>query len=247
MNPPATQSPPAQGFAAMAKICAAASLAAYSETPTVIGRYTNTQVLMSERVDEAWNIIAFRGTQEIEDWITDAEFLREQFMWGDVHAGFREAIYDVCGRIEYMLNDSNPGLPIYVTGHSLGGALAMLCAAMLKHHGFSVAGVITFGQPRVGSAVFRDIYNDSELGPRTLRFVNENDIVPRLPGALLGYRHCGQDYFFSNFGALELNPKFWAMAASDLLGFWEDWRIRHELGFLEDHHMSRYLEKVNAL
>ena len=75
------------------------------------------------------------------------------------------------------------GKPIFVAGHSLGGGQAIPCAADLKSHGFRVAAVYTFGQPRVGDSAFRDAYNVI-LGKVTWRIVNQNDIVPRVPGPL---------------------------------------------------------------
>jgi Lipase (class 3) len=86
--------------------------------------------------------------------------------------------------------------PLYITGHSLGGALAMLFAYRWSNPTIPIAGIYTFGQPRVGDAKFRRRY-DVLLGARTFRVVNEEDIVPRVPGLLLGYRHAGQEVFFS--------------------------------------------------
>lgn len=243
---PAIQTPPtAQGFAAVAKLCAGAALAAYSGHPTIVGRNTSTQVLILSDFDRT--VVSFRGTQEIEDWITDAQFELETFFYGRIHAGAKEALYDVFPRILSALSDVNPELPLYITGHSLGGLLAVPCAAMLQDRDIHVAGVFTFGQPRVGNKEFAQHYDQSPLGAKTYHFINGMDIVPRLPGAALGYRHCGQSYFFSEQGVLELNPRLWAMWLSDLSGFWQDLRKRHELSLLAEHRMALYQEKVNGL
>lgn len=71
----------------------------------------------------------------------------------------------------------NPGSKtIWITGHSLGGALAELCAAQaLFVSNIPVQGVYTFGQPRVGSKDFADALN-AKLGSGIFRFVNDREI-----------------------------------------------------------------------
>src|SRR5690606_37727833 len=68
-----------------------------------------------------------------------------------------------------------------LTGHSLGGALAVLATAVLKIGlRMPVAGVYTYGQPRVGDAEFCRVY-DQVLKDITFRYVNDADVVPHLP------------------------------------------------------------------
>ncbi|OMP11470.1 Lipase, class 3 [Corchorus capsularis] len=68
-----------------------------------------------------------------------------------------------------------------ITGHSLGGALALLNAyeAAAIFPGLPVS-VISFGAPRVGNSAFREELD--ELGVKTLRVVIKQDLVPRMPG-----------------------------------------------------------------
>ena len=85
---------------------------------------------------------------------------------------------------------------VFVTGHSLGGALATLFACELSRRSASGSRAVgrdpltvtmyNFGSPRVGDGVFCDAYN--ALVPDSVRVVNRADLVPTLP-ALLGYRH----------------------------------------------------------
>lgn len=79
------------------------------------------------------------------------------------------------------------GWHVFVTGHSLGGALCTLLAADLgaSDRKISVT-AYNFGSPRVGNRAFVAMYND--LVPDSIRVVNGDDLVPTLP-ALLGYRH----------------------------------------------------------
>jgi hypothetical protein len=70
---------------------------------------------------------------------------------------------------------------VFVTGHSLGGALAVLAASVLLSEGRQqIAAVYTYGQPRVGDPEFSAAF-DAKLGALTFRYVNDLDIVPHVP------------------------------------------------------------------
>ena len=73
---------------------------------------------------------------------------------------------------------------VIFTGHSLGGALAVVAAARSKY----VGEVYTFGQPRVGNRKY-----SKQVKSKVYRFVNNNDIVPRIPPPLV-FRHQGTKY-----------------------------------------------------
>lgn len=76
-----------------------------------------------------------------------------------------------------------------VTGHSLGGSLAILAAADLaKSH--KIDQVYTFGQPRVGNAAFATYYQN--LVPNTFRLIDYADIVPHVPPSAFGFQHNSQ-------------------------------------------------------
>ena len=140
---------------------------------------------------------------------------------------------------------SAPSLPLVVTGHSLGGALAVLAADILNAQGFLIHSVYTFGQPRVGDATFAARYNMT-LGQRTFRIVNSNDLVPRLPGWLMGYRHCGQHFFITAAGALIFNPSLFTLLTTDFVGLYRAYRKLDGV-VIEDHFMKRYIAALNSL
>ena len=77
-------------------------------------------------------------------------------------------------------------MPLWVTGHSLGGAMATLASVRLTDEGYKVRAVYTYGSPRVGDRVFRDSYRLANY-----RFVNDNDLVPHLPFRWC-YKHVGK-------------------------------------------------------
>jgi triacylglycerol lipase len=156
-------------------------------------------------------IVAFRGTQPNRpmDWFAD--FRATCDPWdhrnaGRVHSGFYSALRKVWGVTlangeilpRRLVNRGNK--TIWITGHSLGGALAVLCAAQaLFVSRVPVQGVYTFGQPRVGTKDFADAVN-AMLGSGIVRFVNDRDIVPRVPLFSMGFCHYGGQRFFDHAG-----------------------------------------------
>ncbi|MFD8712647.1 lipase family protein [Streptomyces anulatus] len=132
-------------------------------------------------------ITAFRGTEpiQIKDWLSDATTppVPGPAGTGYVHYGFGEALESIYPEIKSTLEDfRNDGQSIWFTGHSLGGALAMLAGARmhLEEPRLAADGVYTYGQPRVCDRLLAAAYNKG-FKDRMYRFVNNNDIVPHLP------------------------------------------------------------------
>ncbi|GGQ53732.1 alpha/beta fold hydrolase [Kitasatospora griseola] len=102
---------------------------------------------------------------------------------GYVHYGFAEALESIFPSVKDAIAELRTnGQAVWLTGHSLGGALAMLAAArlLLEAPELRADGVITFGQPRTCDRLLAAGYNKG-LKDRSHRFVNNNDIVPQLP------------------------------------------------------------------
>jgi len=127
-------------------------------------------------------VVAFRGTEftSIADWKTDAyiRFFEDPDL-GNLHTGFHKAYEDVRNEVENVLRGSE-GKAVWVTGHSLGGAMAVICAARIQQQGLGSPSIITFGQPRVGDKTVAK-WLDRKFPNSYQRFVNDNDIVARLP------------------------------------------------------------------
>ncbi|CAE7845683.1 LIP [Symbiodinium sp. KB8] len=116
-------------------------------------------------------LVSFRGTQpsSLKDWIDDLKFVKtEPYPYCtkcEVHKGFYQSWNALKSQVLNAI-DGFGGGPIVVTGHSLGAAMAALCAFDLK--GYSVEHVYTFGQPRVGDTNFastfgQDIQNNFRM------------------------------------------------------------------------------------
>jgi triacylglycerol lipase len=137
-------------------------------------------------------IIAFAGTDPLNllNWVTDFYLGQPE---ADVHEGFLDAAGSVWPQISALVQDAKEqGRRLFLTGHSLGAAIALLiadCAAREK--GLKSAEIFVYGAPRVGRAEFVAKY-DSEFGKTTYRFVHGRDIVPTVPPAELGFHHVGR-------------------------------------------------------
>lgn len=152
-------------------------------------------------------VVAFRGTEPVRlrDWLSDAGTLLAPHGSGKgmVHVGFEQALGSVHDEIAATVDEFRDGdQRVWFTGHSLGGALAMLAAARthLGEPGAPVAGVCTFGQPRTCDPFLAGAY-DEVLGDRTLRYVNNSDIVPQVPPAPL-FQHVGAVRYFDATGRM---------------------------------------------
>jgi len=134
-------------------------------------------------------VLAFRGTEKkVSDWLTDVRCVPTVVEETKVHTGFIEAftkkrddegrtVEQVVNRILDRADAKDEGgnrLPLFITGHSLGGALALLATKLVAS---DVDGACyTFGAPRVGNyEYFRKIKTP------VYRIVNSADVVPRVP------------------------------------------------------------------
>lgn len=129
-------------------------------------------------------VIVFRGTSSTSDWISDAIASQTVYPYakdgGLVHKGFLDIYNSARKQILSTMSKLSPRKTLYLTGHSLGGCLANLCAADLTTNtGFKTPSVYTYGSPRVGNPAFASLFN-RRTGPH-YRIYNTNDIVPELP------------------------------------------------------------------
>jgi len=137
-------------------------------------------------------VLVFRGSvlHSLKDWQRDANLNKMDCEEGGyVHEGFAEALDLIWSPVRKWLSTAGEK-QIYLTGHSLGGALAVLAASRIDGAAIHVC---TFGQPRVGDADFAKGCQ-KKLGRRYYRFVHHRDVVPKIPPYTLGYRHFGREF-----------------------------------------------------
>ena len=196
-----------------------------------------TQCLVAH--NDKFIVIAIRGTEidnlwgAIADWAVNLELeLVKDESGGKVHEGFRELINQAWPEIAaYVQKIQADGAQrtLWITGHSLGAGLATLAAERARRvAGFAVSGVYTWGSPRVGDETFKQKYAEVGLADRTFRFVNNTDIVPKIPPGD-AYTHVGLLKYFDAAGHLHdvINPSSIEIE-TDPLSHFTAWKLRLE-------------------
>lgn len=236
--------------------CAEAIAAMYRGDlpPTIVAEETDTQVRI-EQAHEGQFAIIFPGTASLRDFRTDAKILKTDWDGdgGKAHRGFVEAYRSVGTQICAFLQD-NQAERVIITGHSLGGALATLCADVVCEMGLDIEAVITFGSPRVGNRTFARRYNE-DLADVTHRVVNARDPVPWLPLPLWSprtgiYTHVDSLVYLPQAGEPEDDSALW-LHPGDLLTtlFVEGLRRRwfQDVLTAKEHAITSYLTKLKQL
>ena len=139
-----------------------------------------TQAFLASSDSYMINVLAFRGTEkDIRDIKADLKATTIEIDGHSIHSGFYGAFLSVKEDVEHALDSlKKNGYPLYITGHSLGGALALIATKFLASD--SLGACYTFGSPRVASSEFGD-----EVKTPIYRVVNAADLVPRVPPAYI--------------------------------------------------------------
>lgn len=134
--------------------------------------------------------VVIRGTQTPLEWFDDASIQPMPFQpgWGNSTAGFMSIHRQIAPEIrQYFSQPANSLKQVFITGHSLGAALANLVVADLAFYqllkGSETTKVYTFSGPRVGDSTFAVKFR--ELGLPAWRIFNTEDLVPTLPFSTL--------------------------------------------------------------
>ena len=145
---------------------------------------------------------AFRGTDplQIKSWIVDlksavlVDYPEAGCAGCKVGGGFLhafEAVRNETVEAVLQLKRTFPQYPVRLTGHSLGAAYVALLAMELWRNGVTNLTVVTFGQPRVGNAVFASGYSNASAASRSTswRLTHFADPVPHLPLEAMSFKH----------------------------------------------------------
>ena len=187
-------------------------------------------------------LVAFRGTQpdDLQDWITDADAILAETEVGTVHYGFWAALQSVWDKLEQTIaSHQNNAQSLWFTGHSLGAALATLAVARLRLDLKPVHSLYTYGSPRAGSLDFTDRF-DQDFGEFTFRYVNNADVVTRVPTREMGYSHVGTSLVFDANGTVHADMHFWNKFLERMKGDLDEF-LRGKLALFNDHAIQNYV------
>ena len=205
----------------LVRLLSRASAEAYHDLPNLKG-YTAYPLAEGSAhatlfVGKEDTILAFRGTEldSMGDLVTDALFRREGIAGipGKWHRGFKYQLMPLYYLALPRLRAHAPdGKPLYITGRSLGGALATMFTAKAISVNEEIMvnwkETVTFGAPRAANGKAARWF-DSLIGDHVTRVEIVQDIVPHLPFAFLGYRHYGEALRVDAVKSQILKPRKW--------------------------------------
>ena len=203
-----------------------------------------TQARAVVEVDDSARIqwIAFRGTATVSDAQLDADYTQkpDSVLGIYLHSGFAAAANDLLPKILPLLK---PGYKTNVSGHSLGGAIAVVTALYLRKRGY-IPEVYTFGQPKVTNLEGAAVEADSLV---LTRFVDDKDIVALMPpldwkpgGELGSYAHFGREVHLQGEGYECLQRHYMEI---DL----DVWKTEFQKHAAMDHSLALYRAKIANL
>jgi triacylglycerol lipase len=208
--------------------------------PTYIDVEGAQAYVMSDKDDV---LIACRGTEPtaLNDVVADLKmFPVEHHLGGRVHRGFYDEYEKVMPGIYDALkkHDKKQTKTLWITGHSLGGAMAVLVAAELNTCPLGVSGGLhTFGQPRVGNKEFLKCLE----GMKYYRYRNNNDLVTAVPPSWLFFRHGGVLRYINTYG--NIRKATWLQRFKDKCrGHWQALKSFNLIDGFADHSMGKYHE-----
>ncbi len=232
------------------------SRAAYGAKSVIKTKYPKTIRISSpgdtdvryflEQDDKAkTQIITVRGTADQKNFSEDLNITVRTDRQADipVHAGFDRAARAVYNDVKSYLKRN---YKTYVTGHSLGGAVAALVTIYAIEDGFMVERVITFGQPRFTTAA-----GVQRLRLPLIRVIDENDMVPMLPPATATdpkfgpYEHLGPEVILLQGQYYVYLPAHDATRI-DVGEFWRTIGIADLPDHKIDHYVNRIADKING-
>lgn len=153
--------------------------------------------------------IVFRGSQTIGDWINNFDCRTVNTFCGNIHRGFANALNSISrDTLHRIVATFDQPYKLYLAGHSRGGSLAVLAAAVLQHNGYEPTAIFTFGSPKVGGKQFIEWW-DTNMKAEFFRYVNNLDPVPYLPPSSF------EDFFFLSLSVLKMvvNNFIWAIVS----------------------------------
>ncbi len=188
-------------------------------------------------------VVTFRGRDDDQQLLESIAYGQTEWVRGRAHSGFVKLLESVWQNILAAFFDVEAhDKTLWLTGHSLGGSLAVLAAQRLASEGFDPHMVVTFGAPRVLDRVAAAAFQAP-----LYRFVNNEDAIPNFPWPTLfdSYAHPGEEVFLLPSGDIA------AVRHSTALARKLD-RAHHigegifPSGPVHDHAMDEYVRKLDC-
>lgn len=237
-----------------------ASYAYKSDNDVIKNKYKNYTVYTNEINDIKYIVlvddvkreqyISIRGTSNSHNALQDIKFFKDKSyrLNIDLHTGFHRTAEMISDDLVSRLDKT---YTTWVTGHSLGGAEAIIVSWYLDYSGHTIAECITFGQPKVtDSHGIRKMRGKIKL----TRVVNETDVVSLVPPAgthMNRYAHLGDMIKLLDDG------KYCYLTEPDSLNFGVNsfwlWSARESFSFyqmgkeLPDHYMTNYIDNIDKI
>lgn len=187
-------------------------------------------------------VIACRGTEptqwnDLKADLRAAPVIAETV--GRVHLGFKKEVDDLWPMIKEDLRECGKSRKAWFTGHSLGAAMTTIMASRCEDDPEmpNIEEVYTYGSPRVGWRKFVDSLNCTHH-----RWVNNNDIVTRVPLAIMGYRHDGTEHYMNAYGNVRPMTK-WQRFKDRWRGMYMGLK-QGSIDNFSDHSMTNYVANL---
>jgi triacylglycerol lipase len=186
-------------------------------------------------------VIACRGTEpsELNDIKADLRALPVMAETiGRVHIGFKSEVDELWPQIKEDLLKRRLK-KLWFTGHSLGAAMTTIMASRCEDDAAmpNIEEVYTYGSPRVGWSKYVTSLNVTHH-----RWVNNNDIVTRVPMRLMGFVHHGTEHYMNSWGNVR-KLTMWQRTKDKFRGIWSGLK-QGKIDNFSDHSMTNYITNL---
>ena len=243
--------------------CALASSLSYLSDKALVNQVANRWGCNTEFLENGnpdWGLsligkdfvlIAFRGTDDWSDWWTsNLRVFPARTPWGWVHKGFMGARERLWPDVHRILARLSRETSIWLTGHSLGGAIAQLTVKRVFDESANWPNAVyTFSQPRAAGPTFARRVREHITS--YYRFVNSIDSTPNTP--FNPWSAVGSEYYVNASGKIyaDGSARFWDKGKDQITvdGSWGESRKRPSEGLsktlgIDAHSIERYFEPL---
>jgi len=174
------------------------------------------------------------------DIYADLDTIPKRHANGWVHEGFRREARKLLPMVINYIRH-NPNRKIWLTGHSLGAAMALYITQELEFAGYAPEMLFTYGCPRLGNKEYVDC-----IKTKHHRFVNCNDIVPTVPPSLIGFCHHGILHYINYYGNIRQLTS-WQKFKDKMRAHYYAFKKGELFEGIDDHSISLYATRIKDI